>query len=235
MSYDTLNQSSHLSVNKDLLENKLTIDHYLRLVFKQNCIILRRSHSMSRKIHVNTNTGETGECSTGQGINPTGCPFGGASGTENHFDSIEEAKTHAENILSERYGRTTTNKKLTNNEASLTSVKDKSAIGVSADSGSDTKWDTDTAKKSIRDYGKLNFTMASYNSSSDDSNTTRDTMARFEQDILNNFAPEDRGNTKKLLREYGKLNFKMASVGSASQEAAEYRNRMLEIEETWLG
>lgn len=56
------------------------------------------------KIHVNPNTGETGVCTAGQGTNPTGCPFGGTSGTENHFDTLSDAKNFSEQLMTQKHG-----------------------------------------------------------------------------------------------------------------------------------
>lgn len=69
---------------------------------------------MSTKFHVNDN-GDSGPCGAGKGNNPRGCPFGGASGTDNHFDTIEEAKAYSEEKLSEKYGKTTSAKSNTSN------------------------------------------------------------------------------------------------------------------------
>lgn len=48
--------------------------------------------------HVNPNTGDTGKCRAKHS-----CPFGGDSGTENHFDSAADASTHAEKIMAEKH------------------------------------------------------------------------------------------------------------------------------------
>lgn len=50
-------------------------------------------------IHVNTNTGETGTCRAKKGQ----CPFGGESGTENHYDTREEAVAAAEKHMESVY------------------------------------------------------------------------------------------------------------------------------------
>lgn len=47
------------------------------------------------KFHVNPETGSVSRCRAVNG----GCPFGGESGTENHFESIQEAKSTFENSM----------------------------------------------------------------------------------------------------------------------------------------
>lgn len=48
---------------------------------------------MSQTYHVNPTSGEASKCRAS--VKP--CPFGGDSGTENHYDSMEEARTAYEN------------------------------------------------------------------------------------------------------------------------------------------
>lgn len=59
---------------------------------------------MSKRFHVNTQTGSHGPCSAGQGANARGCPFGGDSGEENHYDNMRDAKSASEVFLSNKYG-----------------------------------------------------------------------------------------------------------------------------------
>lgn len=49
--------------------------------------------------HVNTNTGEVSLCKAKKG----GCPFGGESGTDNHYSSPEEARTGSEKLMEATY------------------------------------------------------------------------------------------------------------------------------------
>lgn len=51
------------------------------------------------RIHVNTNTGDTGVCKATKG----GCPFGGDSGEENHYDTREEAMAASEKMMADKY------------------------------------------------------------------------------------------------------------------------------------
>ena len=51
------------------------------------------------RIHVNTNTGDTGTCKAKKG----GCPFGGESGDENHYATKEEAVVASEKMMSDKY------------------------------------------------------------------------------------------------------------------------------------
>lgn len=54
---------------------------------------------MSAKFHVNPSTGAQGKCSA----RTRPCPHGGESGTDNHFDTAEEAQAFSESMLSERF------------------------------------------------------------------------------------------------------------------------------------
>lgn len=56
------------------------------------------------KFHVNPETGKSGPCRAGGGIRPRPCPFGGASGEENHYETPQEAKAAGEALLAARYG-----------------------------------------------------------------------------------------------------------------------------------
>ncbi len=49
---------------------------------------------MAAKFHVN-GKGEAGKCSASNGK----CPFGGETGTENHYDTVEQAQAAAEKLL----------------------------------------------------------------------------------------------------------------------------------------
>lgn len=59
---------------------------------------------MSTQFHVSDKNGEAGPCNAGKGTNPRGCPFGGTSGTDNHFDTIEEARAYGEQKLKNENG-----------------------------------------------------------------------------------------------------------------------------------
>jgi (p)ppGpp synthase/HD superfamily hydrolase len=56
--------------------------------------------SANEKYHVNPSTGNTGTCHAA--TKP--CPFGGESGTENHYSSLHEANKAAEEMLTTEYG-----------------------------------------------------------------------------------------------------------------------------------
>ena len=58
---------------------------------------------MAAKFHVN-GKGEAGKCSASNGK----CPFGGETGTENHYDTVEQAQAAAEKQLSDQHGAVTT-------------------------------------------------------------------------------------------------------------------------------
>lgn len=58
---------------------------------------------MAAKFHVN-GKGEAGKCSASNGK----CPFGGETGTENHYDTVEQAQAAAERQLSAQHGAVTT-------------------------------------------------------------------------------------------------------------------------------
>lgn len=60
------------------------------------------------KFHVNTQTGNTGECDAGQGANARGCPFGGQSGTDNHFDSLSDAEAFRDGLMIKKHGHFST-------------------------------------------------------------------------------------------------------------------------------
>lgn len=47
---------------------------------------------MATKFHVNPETGKVGPCSAGKTGEGRGCPFGGETGTENHYDTAEQAQ-----------------------------------------------------------------------------------------------------------------------------------------------
>lgn len=49
--------------------------------------------------HVNTNTGEVSVCKAKKG----GCPFGGESGTDNHYGTQEEARAGSEKLMEATY------------------------------------------------------------------------------------------------------------------------------------
>lgn len=49
--------------------------------------------------HVNTNTGEVSVCKAKKG----GCPFGGESGTDNHYSTPEEARAGSEKLMESTY------------------------------------------------------------------------------------------------------------------------------------
>lgn len=51
------------------------------------------------RIHVNTDTGNTGVCKASK----EGCPFGGESGEENHYATREEAVAASEKMMAEKY------------------------------------------------------------------------------------------------------------------------------------
>lgn len=57
-----------------------------------------------KKFHVNPDTGNVSACSAKGG----NCPYGGETGTENHFDSSMDASSHAEKMLAERHGAVST-------------------------------------------------------------------------------------------------------------------------------
>lgn len=54
--------------------------------------------------HINTNTGEVSRCKAQKG----GCPFGGESGSDNHFSTPEEARAGAEKLMAATYGTVST-------------------------------------------------------------------------------------------------------------------------------
>lgn len=56
------------------------------------------------KFHVNPETGKSGPCRAGTGLRRRPCPFAGASGTENHYETPQEAKAAGEALLANRYG-----------------------------------------------------------------------------------------------------------------------------------
>jgi hypothetical protein len=76
---------------------------------------------MSGLIHVNPETGETGYCKAKKG----GCPFGGESGTENHFDDNESARIYAEKLMEEKYSvqSSLTHRKSSNDKKSYPILK----------------------------------------------------------------------------------------------------------------
>lgn len=51
------------------------------------------------RIHVNTDTGNTGVCKASK----EACPFGGDSGEENHYATREEAVAASEKMMSDKY------------------------------------------------------------------------------------------------------------------------------------
>lgn len=57
------------------------------------------------RFHVNTNTGEVGTCKASPNPKPgsKGCPFGGDSGTDNHYGNREEAVAASEQFLDKKY------------------------------------------------------------------------------------------------------------------------------------
>lgn len=59
---------------------------------------------MTGKHHVNPETGQSGKCGAGTGAKARGCPFGGESGTENHYETEQEANAAAQVVLQEKYG-----------------------------------------------------------------------------------------------------------------------------------
>lgn len=63
--------------------------------------------------HVNTNTGEVSLCKAKKG----GCPFGGESGTDNHYSTPEEARTGSEKLMEATYA--TINKSYRKKEAGI--------------------------------------------------------------------------------------------------------------------
>jgi hypothetical protein len=56
------------------------------------------------KMHVNPVTGAVGYCRASSDSGK-GCPFGGESGRENHFDSREEAQVYVEEIMANQYNQ----------------------------------------------------------------------------------------------------------------------------------
>jgi hypothetical protein len=53
-----------------------------------------------RRYHVNTETGESGECSAQK----KGCPYGGLNGQENHYATLAEAQAAGEAIMAQKHG-----------------------------------------------------------------------------------------------------------------------------------
>lgn len=69
------------------------------------------------KFHVDPTTGATGQCGAGNGPNARGCPYSGDTGTENHYDTKDEAEAAGQVVLTQMYG-----------EFSTTSKKEKTSV-----------------------------------------------------------------------------------------------------------
>lgn len=64
---------------------------------------------MSQKFHVNPETGASGLCRASK----RPCPLGGSSGTENHYNTREEAENASQALLQDKHGTFSTNKRKT--------------------------------------------------------------------------------------------------------------------------